>query len=222
MSNNGGTHPAEAVIDEAAILSPVRVIPMEEHKTTKRLPRPFIAVDIDDVIASYVAGMVREYGWPRSFERSYKDQSILNTEWPMLDTVEHFATDNHIEFCSNLLPVPGARDVLHAFLQYGLAIAYVSSRPADHYRMTQAWLSQWMFPTAPIYCAGSKAGKMMTYDNLDVSLIIDDDPRIILDAREEGYTTFVYDRPWNRDVPGMFRVLDWTHASIVMDMLFDI
>ena len=176
-----------------------------------------IAIDVDDTICNYVPGFVHEHGWPESFGRAYSNRGILQTQWPSVDLEKHFEDANHIEFCRALLPIDGAFSACHILLGNGFPIVYLSRRPASHKQMTLEWLRTWEFPVAPLFCAGSGEGKQTMMQNLDIAAIVDDNPEDIYNARSMGLATFIIDRPWNRDVPGLYRCFGWTHILGVID-----
>jgi len=176
-----------------------------------------IAVDIDDTIAGYVQGFIKKHGYPESLNGTYENQSILRTQWPGVDLDQHFSDAHHIEFCAGLLPIDGAFTSLQLLLNYGFPIVYLSARPRSHKSMTVDWLNTWGFPVAPVYCAGSSDGKRVMLENLDISALIDDRAADLLAARDMGIATFIIDRPWNRDLPGLYRCLSWTHVLEAID-----
>lgn len=175
-----------------------------------------IAIDIDDTIAGYVQGFIRQYGWPDNFEGAY-DKNLFEVAWPMADLGLHFSKNNHIEFCKGLLPVPLAFSSCQILLTNGFPIIYLTRRPQSHKQMTLEWLENWGFPVAPLYCTGSADGKKLMMQNLDIAAIVDDRAEDIFAARDMGLATFIIDRPWNRQVPGLYRCFGWTHVLEVID-----
>jgi hypothetical protein len=175
-----------------------------------------IGIDIDDCIAGYVQGLVQEYGWPETFERQ-SAATIIRTNWPEFDVDAHLEDKSHIQFCKNLLPIDGAFSACEILLKHGFPISYISRRNPSHKDMTAEWLSTWGFPTAPIYCVGSSNGKALVWANLDIVAVVEDSPEDILRARDDGIATFIMDRPWNREIPGLYRCLGWTHILETID-----
>jgi hypothetical protein len=193
------------------------VIPIPSRETQRERSGSVIAIDIDDTVAAYVAGFVREYGFPDSFERVYENKSILETSWPGVDLDLHFSEKYHQDFCLQLLPIDGAFSACHLLLRNGFPIVFLTSRPASHKEATIEWLSKWGFPVAPVYCVGGSEGKRMMMENLDITAIIDDRPEDLLAARDLGLSTFIVDRPWNREIPGLYRCFDWTQILDTID-----
>lgn len=192
-------------------------IPIPSRETQRERSGSVIAIDIDDTIAAYVAGFVREYGWPDTFERVYEDRSILYTSWPDVNFDLHFSDKHHQDFCLQLLPIDGAFTACNLLLRNGFPIVFLTSRPSSHKEITIEWLSKWGFPVAPLYCTGGSEGKKLMMKNLDVVALIDDRPEDLLAARDMGLSTFIVDRPWNRDLPGLYRCFDWTHILDTID-----
>lgn len=204
--------------DHGVHKAPASVVhPIPSPEILRRRSGSVIAIDIDDTIAGYVAHFVREYGWPESFERAYEDKSILYTSWPDVDLEMHFSDEVHIPFCAQILPIDGAWSACTLLLRNGFPIVYLSSRPKSHRDMTIDWLEQWQFPVAPLYLMDGGEAKREMMMHLDITALIDDRCEDLIYARNQGISTFIVDRPWNRDLPGLYRCFDWTHILDTID-----
>lgn len=178
-----------------------------------------IVLDIDDVLANYMVGVVLKYGPPKAW------MGRMPKMYPELDLVKHFAD---MSFVEDLPIVDGALSGTHWLVRNRYNIYYATARPRDKYLVTYAWLNQNRFPVPErtprclgLICTEGRANKIewLRERRDQVDLIIDDDPWTIYEAGIMGVRGFLFDRPWNRTT-GLHeksqRVLGWTHILMAL------
>lgn len=169
-----------------------------------------IAIDIHDTIGDYIYAMIVRYGpptdWPQDGHRT------LHRMWPNVDMDTHFEPQNHTLFLAQVPAFLEAPNSVWRLRQMGLDFCYFTATPPVYYDVIKTWLSMHNFPPAKIRMADGwteKATALEEYD--DIQLLIEDSPSTLNAAADLGISTYIYDRPWNRDVVVGTRVLNWNH-----------
>lgn len=167
-----------------------------------------IAVDVHDVCADYVLGMIQIFGQPAQWSTPLEDM------FPFADRAA--LKDPHVqaEFMKTLNPMPNAAEVLWRFKLLGIDFFYYSAAP-DTEEVSKSfrwWLQNHGFPPSYLTILNNKQGKIDLLKDSDlITMIIEDDPDIIVKAANMGKTAIVFDRPWNNMIESSYRAIGWRH-----------
>jgi hypothetical protein len=165
-----------------------------------------LAIDVHDVIAEFMVGMAMRFGTPKTWVWG------LQENWPLLDLTKFFETDYQAAFLAGLNPVPDAVEGTWYLHKMGVPFFYFTAAAPEMREVTELWMKAHLFPKAELVIAKGTTAKGEALRKLrNVTAILDDGPQIHGVAAEEGIHSYVFDRPWNRDVIFGTRVLGWRH-----------
>lgn len=170
--------------------------------------------DIDDTIREYVLGMVRRYGWPKTFEAERLEQ-MFDINWG-----EHWRTGNHASFLMGLMPFEGAQEALWA-LATVYSICYVTAtRPGGiEETVTRLWLKRHGFPRGQAWffkTFDAKAKFLVEHAGYR-DVVIDDLGSVLSPVYERtSAITIVMNAPWNRGVQAHWRVDSWSDVVKIL------
>ncbi|MBU1092444.1 hypothetical protein KJ836_02125 [Patescibacteria group bacterium] len=182
-----------------------------------------IAVDLDDVLASFIAEFLKWYNPQHGTNWQFKD--VVDYHWPnfMHITVEQAIRDVH-DFCltsgyANLPIMPGAQEFIQKLNRYH-ELYIITARQHVAEEITYDWLDKY-FPSifkkvvfANHYSMDGSPAKSkgeLCYQ-LGCKVLIDDDSRHIRSVAEKGIKTILIDKPWNQsqELPvGAIRAYNW-------------
>jgi 5'(3')-deoxyribonucleotidase len=187
------------------------------------MSKTVIAIDIDEVLAPFVSGLVawhnQQYGTAYQFQdfNSYEFHKIWggDRDQAIMKGTMHFETRGSTP------PLPDAVQVLTRLAQrYDLIV--VTSRMILHKPQTEAWINE-HFPQLfqeIVLCnhwdrenRHPKLTKSAACQRLGAQYLIDDLPNYIHEAAGAGITGLLFgEYPWNRQTtthPQVHRVKDW-------------
>lgn len=186
-----------------------------------------IAVDLDDVLASFIAEFLKWYN--PQYGTNWEFSDVVDYHWPnfMHITVEQAIKDVHAFFLSeefaNLPLMPGAKEwISQLATEHELYI--VTARQNAAKETTHNWLDE-NFPD--VFCEvlfanhysadGSPAfTKGELCQQVGCELLIDDDGRHIDSLLQVGIKVVLMDKPWNKNdqLPaGVTRAYNWEDAT---------
>lgn len=108
-------------------------------------------------------------------------------------------------------PVAGALDGVRALHGAGLAVGYVTRRPATLHDLTRGWLRRHGFPELPLHHAPSGAGKAPQVRALRATVMVEDAPHEAEALAAEGVAVLLRHQPYNAAfaAPGVERCDGW-------------
>jgi uncharacterized HAD superfamily protein len=175
------------------------------------------AVDIDGVLANTEPWIVRaledRLGRPlprdvNVYEAMGIRALIPEEERPAFERAwQEVLTDS--EVYARATPYPGALEALLWLHRHRLLRGYVTTRPPALMKATEAWLTEWGFPPAPlVQDGGDRAGAMRL---MRAEVLVEDHPGKALEVAEVGHLVFLMDRPYNRTMrhKRIFRSHGW-------------
>jgi len=192
-----------------------------------------IAIDLDDVLCSFIAEFLKWYNPQHQTDWQFED--VVDYHWPnfMHITVEQAIQDVHDFFLTdkfaNLPVMPGAKEFIEKLAQEH-ELYIVTARQYIAEATTYTWLEQ-NFPSvfrgvlfANHYSMdGSPAlTKGELCRQVGCELIIDDDGRHLDSLTKHGIKAVIIDKPWNQGhkLPvGATRVYNWDEALQAVEQL---
>lgn len=163
-------------------------------------------IDIDDVQADYILGMITKYGRPAQWDGG------LESMWPMVDIEKHFRRSS---FLANLPEVSLASKSIWEVSAH-VEVVNLTARPRFTAVATMDWLTEKDFPALETVYTGGHEGKIDWLDQHkgDIEYLIEDHPLTIVAAEQMGINVLIFNCPWNAMIPDTEttqRVLGWRH-----------
>jgi uncharacterized protein len=188
-----------------------------------------IAIDLDDVVVDFVAGMVDHYNHVFGTTYQYSDIKYWNLYETLieLETAEGMKAflDGFVYHPNylNLEPVEQARTSIKKLVADGHEVFFITSRTSKAIDITYKWLSANSLPIEKVYFNKDK-GWLCKQLRIDVH--VDDGVHNLLSVHSGSPDTslILFDRPWNRgeiakELPIHDRVKNWNDIlEIVGDM----
>lgn len=182
-SHTGLLHMAHAAWNALAIVSYYKHRPEFDNRNHAYLNRPRLALDIDDVLASWIKPWSKLHGnaeptaW--QFDRAI-GQKFEDMKGKKLD-----------EFYSNLPILTPASDIPWE------PSLYVTARPVDS-SVTEAWLDKHGFPAAPVCTVGIGNSKLNCLIEHGIQVMVDDNFDNFVAINKAGINCYLFDQPHNQ------------------------
>ena len=167
-----------------------------------------IGIDIDDVLVAFIGGYLSFHN--KKHNTNFNLEDVTNYHlWECgihksreEDILEVLEFQNSTDF-ENLSLIEGARNGLEKIANR-YKIYLISSRPEEVKERTRSYFD-FSFPkngfeiifSGEIY--GGKLSKSEICKNLEIPLIIEDNPNYSLNCAKEGIKVFLLDKPWNKN-----------------------
>lgn len=173
----------------------------------KKLPR--VVTDIDDTKAIFWSEFVRWHN--DAYGTQYTPQELSTTR-PQNITEDEFGTRFYAFFetdaFANLPVVPGSKESIDRLASDGFAFSAVTFRSLITQRTTENWLER-EFPGIyqDVFCIHGESfnkyadpsctRKSQACRRFGASIIVDDDPKVVLECAENGILAFFLRGDWN-------------------------
>lgn len=186
------------------------------------MPKPIIAVDIDDVLFPFMPEIIKHYNElkaanlkPEDFHSYHLIEVWGGTE----DEATAFVRRVHQSDMLLIPPIAGAKEVLD-YLASRYELHIVTSRPVLVETQTKAWLNHYfpdMFKRIDLignhYDGVATHTKAEVCEEIGAAYLIDDQPRYIEECAQEGITGVLFGNyAWNKQFKlpsNVTRCLDW-------------
>ncbi|MBU1092695.1 hypothetical protein KJ836_03440, partial [Patescibacteria group bacterium] len=182
-----------------------------------------IAVDLDDVLASFIAEFLKWYNPQHNTNWQFDD--VVDYHWPnfMHITTEQAIKDAHDFFLTpefaDLPLMPGAKEFVNQ-LSSDHELYLVTARQHIVEDITRAWANknfsnnfkEIVFANHYAMDGSKSISKGELCCQLGCEVLIDDDSRHISSVAEKGIKTILIDKPWNQsqELPvGAIRAYNW-------------
>lgn len=176
----GLLHSAHIMCNAAFLTQFYRDYPMGDDRPHKYLRQKRIALDIDEVLADFVGGMIERF--PEIGERSqYWNCPRLK------DKFEQVIEDD--DFWMGLKPKVDSIPFE--------PVGYITSRSASN-ELTKRWLDKHDFPTAPVYTVAPGESKIDAIRDCKAEIFVDDKFDTFVELNKAGICCFLMDVPHNR------------------------
>lgn len=195
------------------------------------MPKPIIAVDLDDVLTAHHEGLISWYNQTYGTELSLADVHSTNPEvWGTATDAEaikrvhaYFESDSF----KDEKPLPGAVKVLE-YLNRNYRLIVITGRDYIIELVTREWLTE-HYPslfddvhfTAQYSLAGRSRSKTDIVESEQVSYFIDDNLFAVVDVAKAGTPSILFGNyPWNLDegLPtNVTRCNDWAEVQAYFD-----
>lgn len=191
----------------------------------KKVSKKIIAVDIDEVLADFIAYFVEYHNL--TYQTSYTKDKIFSFHLhEVFEVSKDEITERMIKFSeerhnAKITLVPGAKEGIDELLKKGYELHLVTSRPEAIKPQTEEWIKK-HFPgkftdlhhafNPNIHPKGSKMKKWEICKEISAGLLIEDFLPNALGCAENGIKVLLMDAPWNQveDLPeGVVRVKSW-------------
>lgn len=129
------------------------------------------------------------------------------SRWPVspVDSLTWWASSEGLSILANTRPYRGAAEVLSNLAKNGWRIVYITARPENAKMVTLRWLNNHNFPKGTVRFTGDKASTCL---ELNVSLLIEDDPIYLQQVSDADISVLIKAHPYNRSIKGP-RFLKW-------------
>jgi hypothetical protein len=156
-----------------------KIFPQGDDRRHKYLELPKVGLDIDEVLADFVGGLMKRF--PDTVDRAvywndYKLQEnfkeVINDEsfWLELETkVDSLPFEPH---------------------------CYITSRPCST-EITEKWLASKGFPKAPVYTVGLDKSKVEVAREAGIDVFVDDAYHNFVELNKAGILCYLYNAPHN-------------------------
>jgi hypothetical protein len=177
-----------------------------------------IAIDIDSTLHDYWPGFAAAAKRRFGIELAYEDQvtwEILQLRSEQVRAVVH---ETHRD--DNVLaavPYPGAVEAIRGWKDAGHWILVASHRIPEANEATGRWLDKIGLPYDDLYCGFDKVTHAI---EASVDVLIDDSPKTLTRALDEGITVATLVHPWNRELCETEDVVcaaDWPDLAAKLD-----
>jgi FMN phosphatase YigB (HAD superfamily) len=177
-----------------------------------------IGIDIDSTLHHYwplLERIARErYGvdMPYEEQRGWGIETLERAQ--LVACVEETHSDENILSCE---PYPDAVETVRRWHEAGHWIHVTSHRRKRAHDATEAWLDAIGMPFDDLHCSFDKVTRCV---ELGVHVLIDDSPRNIERAREEGMIAATILHPWNEDLAtrdGVIGAHDWKELATELE-----
>jgi uncharacterized HAD superfamily protein len=175
------------------------------------------AVDIDGVLANSDPWIVRaleeRLGRPLSRDPSVYEAMGIRALIPEEERPAFERAWREVlvdpEVYTRALPYPGALEALLWLHHHRLLRGYVTARPPEVMKATEAWLTEWGFPPVPL--VQDRGNRVEAMRLMRAEILVDDHPEKALRVALAGYPVFLMDHAYNRDTRhvGIFRFYSW-------------
>jgi uncharacterized HAD superfamily protein len=191
--------------------------------------RPVIAVDIDDVLLPYGAGLLDYSNQKYKTKLEYNSVTSLDFSESLEITAEDFL-EHLFDYVKNhqikLTPNQGSQKVLN-YLKNNYRICIITFRSPPLYKTTHSWLDR-HFPGVfdEVIMLGGKIfgehkSKAEICQEIGASWLIEDQLKVAVEAAQSGINVLLFgDYPWNKlDRPpkNMTRVKNWQEVLEYFD-----
>lgn len=181
--------------------------------------RAVVGVDLDGVCSDYVAGL-RPYaasylGVEETALPAPESYNLVKAGWPFQDTRDYLACHRlAVEdgLYARLPEIPGAAEGVRKLSAAGAHVRVVSHRlfiGGLHHRVvtdTATWLENVGIPYMSLCLTGLK-------DSVGAHVYVEDSGENIKQLQAMGMRVFCFDQPYNQNVVGAPRLLDWGNAA---------
>lgn len=179
-----------------------------------------LGIDLDNVIAEtsqYVAGLVANYYIPLFTVDDWTSWHLTDCADITLPQQEHVFAQLH-QNLDKLVPVPGARETLDKLSKAGHNLHILTHRPYDSGIATAEWLHDHYIVHNKLTICEDKTTLLS-----DIDVLIEDSPDVATKAALQGTLVYLFDRPWNQNLPyhyNILRVKNWTDILERLDFDF--
>lgn len=157
-----------------------KIFPQGDDRRHSYLEDKKIALDIDEVLADFVGGLMSRF--PEIKERaSYWNDQTIKEFFPKVMDDEDF----WLSLKPKVSSLPFEPN------------CYITSRPCDS-SITERWLKINGFPVAPVYTVGLDNSKVRVARELGIDVFVDDAYHNFVELNREGILCYLYDAPHNR------------------------
>lgn len=174
-------HAAHVAWNAITLLEYYKIYPQGDDRQHIYLDTPKIGLDIDEVLADFVGGMMERF--PDMKERSiYWNDPYIN---------EHFnEIKNDEEFWLNL-----KCKIKHDEIPFE-PHCYITARPIST-ELTKQWLKNNGFPDAPVYTVAHGMSKIQVAKDSGITWFVDDRFENFVELNKAGICTFLLNAPHN-------------------------
>ncbi len=180
-----------------------------------------IGIDIDNVLSNFNEELLKEF---LNYDKKLRNTGIIDKnadyitrgmfDWSK-EELDDFYYKNIERIAKNLNVIDKAPEYIKKLRENGYEIYIISGRDngeySNPYKMTSEWLNKYKIEYDKLILTNA-------YDSLEkakicleneISIMIDDSTRILLEVDKNGTTALLMDTPYNRGVDNLKRVFNW-------------
>lgn len=179
-----------------------------------------IGIDIDNVLANYNEELLRNY---LIHDKKLRNTGIVDSnmyiskgmfDWTK-EEKEQFFNENIDNIVLNLKPIGNCKEIIDKLKNDGNDIYIVTGRKNRDYKdpinMTLNWLKRYNINYDKIVFTDSydKMSKAVECKNHNIDIMIEDDPRICKNLKDNNINLFIMETEYNRECTEYERVYNW-------------
>ena len=179
-----------------------------------------IGIDIDNVLSNFDEELLKEF---LKHDKKLRNTGIINKDFyitrGMFDWTKEeqddFYSKNIERIARNLDVIDNAVEIIKKLKEKGYEIYIISGRDngeySNPYEMTVNWLKEHniLYDKLILTDAYNSLEKANICKENNISIMIDDSIRILLEVQNAGITALLMDTPYNREVDNFKRVHTW-------------
>lgn len=203
-----------------------------KYNTLMKSSKKIIAVDIDEVLADFIAYFVEYHNLTYKTSMT-KDKVFSFSLHEVFEVTKEDITSKMIRFSeeghdTKITLVPGAKEGIDELLKKGYELHLVTSRPEAIRPQTEKWIEK-NFPgkftnlhhafNPNIHAKGSKMKKWEICKEIGAGVLIEDFLPNAIGCSENGINVLLMDAPWNQteDLPtNVVRVKSWEDITALL------
>lgn len=180
-----------------------------------------IGIDIDNVISNFDEELLKEF---LNYDKELRNTGIVDKnadyitkgmfDWSK-EEIDDFYYNNIERIAKNLKVIDKAQEYIKKLKEDGYVIYIISGREngeySNAYQMTVDWLENNKIEYDKLILTNSQdhSEKAKVCIENDVSIMIDDSTKTLLECNNTGITTLLMDNPYNREETTLKRVYNW-------------
>lgn len=179
-----------------------------------------IGIDIDNVLSNFNEELLKEF---LNHDKELRNTGIINNnvyitrgmfDWSKEELDEYYYK-NIERIAENLNVIDKAPEYIKKLRENGYEIYIISGRDngeySNPYKMTYDWLDKYKIEYDKLILtdAYNSLEKAKICKENDISIMIDDSARILLEVQNKGITALLMDTPYNKEVDNLKRVHTW-------------
>jgi len=181
-----------------------------------------IAVDLDQVLGNFLPALIKFHNTTYKTKLKPKDFTTYHL-WEVWGGTKEQAIQkiydfNETSYFRNIKPVKGAKQAMKV-LKKDNELFLITSRSDDFKKRTEEWVErnfpntfQGIYFTNSYSQSGTERTKAGVCDNLNVDVLVDDNPTFAEQCVKSGRKIFLFDFIWNKNTKprkGVERVYSW-------------
>jgi len=180
-----------------------------------------VGLDLDGVTFDF------DQGWRKVYDLWFDGQTSLSSsskwdfhdETHFLTMVEFYKWAQRANVFGSLEPLPGALGGIHTWLENGISVLFITSRPDWAAGATSACLARYGLVPDRLGRSGMELRFEHEKWKAHAGVYVDDSPEVLTQLKAHGKTAIRFVQPWNKRAPSTVAVQHWKELTdVVLEM----